>query len=220
MMTIFKEGGISEKMNVAEAKKKFSELLARTAYNGERFIINRRGKPMAALIGLDDLALLEEHKHSTEKPQSLLAAAEALAGFAKLRRNHERCLSFAARIDRACGKAGLMYLFDTDTLSNLLAKRPSARLLHRLGEVPAAAQFTSSITVGEICYGLHKSSRPDYYRERLERLVWPHVQIVPFYRPFLRCRQATNSIASGLIRDAFRPDKALSLAWGNVCGYR
>jgi len=81
MMTIFKEGGISEKMNVAEAKKKFSELLARTAYNGERFIINRRGKPMAALIGLDDLALLEEHKHSTEKPQSLLAAAEALAGF-------------------------------------------------------------------------------------------------------------------------------------------
>ena len=75
-----------------------------------------------------------------------------------------------------------MYLFDTDTLSNLLTKRPSERLLHRLGEVPAAAQFTSSITVGEICYGFHKSSRPDYYRERLERLVWPHVQIVPFDR--------------------------------------
>lgn len=75
-----------------------------------------------------------------------------------------------------------MYLLDTDILSNLLAKRPSARLLRRLGEVPAIAQFTSSITVGEICYGLHKSSRPDYYRERLERLVWPYVQIVPFDR--------------------------------------
>jgi len=34
---------MNEKMNVAEAKKKFSELLSRTAYNGERFIINRRG---------------------------------------------------------------------------------------------------------------------------------------------------------------------------------
>lgn len=75
-----------------------------------------------------------------------------------------------------------MYLFDTDTLSNLLAKRPSEQLLRRLGKVSAAAQFTSSITVGEIHYGLHKSSRPDYYRERLERLVWPHVQIVPFDR--------------------------------------
>ena len=75
-----------------------------------------------------------------------------------------------------------MYLFDTDTLSNLLAKRPAARLLKRLAEVPAAAQFTSSITVGEIYYGLCKSSRPDDYRERLDRLVWPHVQIVPFDR--------------------------------------
>jgi len=75
-----------------------------------------------------------------------------------------------------------MYLFDTDTLSNLLAKHPSARLLERLREIPAAMQFTSSITVGEIYYGLYKSNRPDYYRERLEQLVWPHVQIVPFDR--------------------------------------
>ena len=75
-----------------------------------------------------------------------------------------------------------MYLFDTDTLSNLLAKRPSARLLQRLTKVLAAAQFTSSLTVGEIYYGLCKSSRPDDYRERLDRLVWPHVQIVSFDR--------------------------------------
>lgn len=72
---------MNEKMNVAEAKKKFSELLARTAYNGERFIINRRDKPMAALIGLDDLALLEERKSAPEKPQGLLAAVGTLAGF-------------------------------------------------------------------------------------------------------------------------------------------
>jgi len=56
---------MDEKMNVAEAKKKFSELLARTAYNGERFIINRRGKPMAVLIGLEDFALLEERIQDT-----------------------------------------------------------------------------------------------------------------------------------------------------------
>jgi len=68
-------------LNVAEAKKKFSELLARAAFKGERFIITRRGKPMAALIGLDDLALLEEHKHQSLEPQGLLAAAGALADY-------------------------------------------------------------------------------------------------------------------------------------------
>ena len=79
-MVAFEEAPMNEKMNVAEAKKKFSELLARTAYNGEHFIINRRGKPMAVLIGLEDFALLEERIHSSDKPQGLLAAAGALAG--------------------------------------------------------------------------------------------------------------------------------------------
>jgi len=75
-----------------------------------------------------------------------------------------------------------MYLFDTDTLSNLLAKRPSPRLLEKLAEVPAKQQFTSAITVGELLYGVYKSPRADYYREKLERLVWPKVRIMPFDR--------------------------------------
>ena len=66
-------------ISVAEAKKKFSEMLARAAYNGERFISERRGKPMAALIGLDDLSLLEEQSY--QKPQGLLAAAGMLADY-------------------------------------------------------------------------------------------------------------------------------------------
>jgi len=75
-----------------------------------------------------------------------------------------------------------MYLFDTDTVSNLLAKRPSPRLLEKLAEVPAKQQFTSAITVGELLYGVYKSPRADYYRAELERLVWPRVRIVPFDR--------------------------------------
>jgi len=51
-----------------------------------------------------------------------------------------------------------------------------------LAEVPPAQQYTSSITVGEIIYGVYKSTRVDYYWEKLERLVWPRVQIVPFDR--------------------------------------
>lgn len=39
-----------EKINVAEAKKHFSELLGEVAYGKKRIIITKRGKPMARLI--------------------------------------------------------------------------------------------------------------------------------------------------------------------------
>ena len=72
---------MNQGLNVAEPKKKFSELLARVAFKGERFVITRRGKPMAALIGLEDLAVLEEQGDRSLEPQGLSAAAGALADY-------------------------------------------------------------------------------------------------------------------------------------------
>ena len=42
-----------------KAKTHFSELIRRAADAGERFIIAKKGKPMAALIGLEELRQLE-----------------------------------------------------------------------------------------------------------------------------------------------------------------
>lgn len=39
-----------EKINIAEAKSRFSELVSRSAA-GEKFIIKRRERPVAAMIG-------------------------------------------------------------------------------------------------------------------------------------------------------------------------
>ncbi|MEE8399140.1 MAG: type II toxin-antitoxin system Phd/YefM family antitoxin [Desulfobacterales bacterium] len=39
-----------ETINVAEAKKRFSELLGRVAYGNTRILLTKRGKPMARLI--------------------------------------------------------------------------------------------------------------------------------------------------------------------------
>ena len=39
--------------NVAEAKKRFSDLLARVAFGGESVLITRRGKPMAKLVPVE-----------------------------------------------------------------------------------------------------------------------------------------------------------------------
>jgi len=46
-------------VSAAEAKRNFSELIGRAAYGRERIIIERKGKPMAAVIGLEDLKRLE-----------------------------------------------------------------------------------------------------------------------------------------------------------------
>ncbi|HSF80231.1 MAG TPA: type II toxin-antitoxin system prevent-host-death family antitoxin [Anaerolineales bacterium] len=47
-----------ETIKVAEAKSRFSELISRAA-TGERFIIQRRERPVAALIGAAELERLE-----------------------------------------------------------------------------------------------------------------------------------------------------------------
>jgi prevent-host-death family protein len=47
-----------EHINISEAKSRFSEFLSRAA-SGERFVIFRRERPLAALIGALELSRLE-----------------------------------------------------------------------------------------------------------------------------------------------------------------
>jgi prevent-host-death family protein len=69
-------------VSVAEARERFSEIIALVAYKGERFTIERKGKPMAALVSLEDLALLEEAAASRasrhERQMAVLQQAAAL----------------------------------------------------------------------------------------------------------------------------------------------
>ena len=46
-----------------------------------------------------------------------------------------------------------MFLFDTDTLSQVLKPILSPQLLSRMAELPSNQQFTTAITVGEMVYG-------------------------------------------------------------------
>ncbi len=50
------------KISVAEAKSHFSELIARSVHGHERFIITRRDRPVAALVSLEDLAIIEQRE--------------------------------------------------------------------------------------------------------------------------------------------------------------
>lgn len=52
-----------------------------------------------------------------------------------------------------------MYLLDTDVPSNLMKRAPADALVARLVRVPPEDQFTTSVTLGELLYGAHRSSR-------------------------------------------------------------
>ncbi len=68
-------------VGVGEAKRRLSEIMSRVVYRGERFVIQRHGKPMAALVSTDDLERLEEQPSA---PKGLLAAVGAWSDFAEL----------------------------------------------------------------------------------------------------------------------------------------
>jgi prevent-host-death family protein len=53
-------------MTAASARSQFSEIVNRTAFGGERVVVTRRGKALAALVSIGDLALLEELENRTD----------------------------------------------------------------------------------------------------------------------------------------------------------
>lgn len=52
-MTVKTAEQLEERFNVAEAKRRFSDLLGRVAYGGKTILITRRGRPMAKLVPVD-----------------------------------------------------------------------------------------------------------------------------------------------------------------------
>lgn len=63
------------KISASKARENFSDTLNRVAYAGERVVIHRRGKAVAALVSPADLALLEK----LEDRQDVAPARKALA---------------------------------------------------------------------------------------------------------------------------------------------
>ena len=73
-----------------------------------------------------------------------------------------------------------MYLLDTDILSNLMKRAPASSLVTRLALVRPEDQFTSSVTLGELFYGAHRSTRTAALLERIEDALLPELPVLPF----------------------------------------
>ncbi|MBA3388646.1 MAG: PIN domain-containing protein [Actinomycetota bacterium] len=73
-----------------------------------------------------------------------------------------------------------MYLLDTDILSNLMKRAPADKLLARLAKEAPEAQYTSSVTLGELLYGAHRSARSASLLERIEAVITVDLRVLPF----------------------------------------
>jgi len=69
-------------ISITEAKKRWTEVVRRVAYNGERILLLSRGKPKAALVSTEDLRQLEsisdEQRLRKANRREALAMADAL----------------------------------------------------------------------------------------------------------------------------------------------
>ncbi len=68
----------------ADVKTRLSEFINRVLYRDERIIISRRGKPIAALISLEDLhrlEALEREEKRGDEPEAAHAIMQAYGGW-------------------------------------------------------------------------------------------------------------------------------------------
>jgi prevent-host-death family protein len=62
------------RLSASKAREEFAEVMNRAAYKGERTLLHRRGKDVAAIVPVADLVLLEQ----IEDRMDLEAAREAM----------------------------------------------------------------------------------------------------------------------------------------------
>jgi len=73
-----------------------------------------------------------------------------------------------------------MFIFDTDIYTNVMRKVPSETLINRLKKVPRRDQFTTTITIGEVYYGIMKVSDKTKLLKLFEDVLLSRATILSF----------------------------------------
>jgi prevent-host-death family protein len=90
---------MTEEVPVTQARAELSDLVSRVAYAGARIILTRNGKPLAALVPINDLALddfpSDDEQGGAEPVRHLgLARTEPVLPAAAMERPHDIAAEF------------------------------------------------------------------------------------------------------------------------------
>ena len=64
------------RVSASKARTDLADILNRVAYKGERVLLHRRGKNVAAVVSLEDFSLLEELEDRIDLEEARAALAE------------------------------------------------------------------------------------------------------------------------------------------------
>ena len=67
------------KMEATKVRRHFAEEMSKVAYGKQRLVIERNGKPLVAVVPIEDLALLEEYEAQREERDDVKAYEAAKA---------------------------------------------------------------------------------------------------------------------------------------------
>jgi prevent-host-death family protein len=67
------EEGRMTRLAASRAREDFSDTLNRVAYGGERIVLRRRGRDLAAIVPMEDLALIEKIEDATDVREAMKA---------------------------------------------------------------------------------------------------------------------------------------------------
>lgn len=98
-------------VGMVEAKSKLAELVGQVKYGGQRYVLERRGHPMAVLISLEEYKLLRAESDAAARTHASPLPLE-------LRRRQEVLLARARQLRARLGPP-------EDRLAELLADLPS-----------------------------------------------------------------------------------------------
>ena len=74
------------KVTSSSARSEFSEIINRAAYAGERVILHRHKKPVAAVVPIEDLETLERIEDRMDLAEVRKRLKDATAPWSKIRR--------------------------------------------------------------------------------------------------------------------------------------
>jgi prevent-host-death family protein len=63
-------------LGVSEARESFAELVNRAAYGHERVLVARRGRPIAAIVSIEDVEFIERVEDELDRQTALEAMAD------------------------------------------------------------------------------------------------------------------------------------------------
>ncbi len=64
-------------VSTREARENFSDVVNRVAYGKERIVLTRRGKPVVAVVPIDDVEILEAMEDKIDLDDAISALKEA-----------------------------------------------------------------------------------------------------------------------------------------------